>query len=105
MKLFAIFIILMLLAGTAGAWEVKNGTATLTEDELINVIATAQKAGGALTEGLYAKTLYESNVLTYSTYWSAIQRDNELIAIYNAMIQEHFNTTMYAKMKVLEYSI
>jgi len=99
-------LIVMMLIAPACAWTIQNGTVqNMTETELLNVVATCINAGAATDSGVVAKTLYDMGGVSYAKYHEVMMSNNMNIALYNAMMEDHFNKTICAQWKYPEYAI
>lgn len=97
--------ILLLLIAPACAWEFHNGTANLTESELLDVILTARAAGAGDTNAVFSKVLYNTHNIQYGDLWTYTRDSNQVIRAYNVLLEDHFNSSVVAEWKLTEYAI
>lgn len=99
-------LIIALLIAPVTAWEIQNGNVTnMTENELFEFQDISHSSGIAWSLGQSASDMYSKGLVSYTSFYSAIETSNKAIRKYNKMIEAHFNDTVYEELRIMEYSI
>ena len=98
-------LIIALLVAPATAWEIQNRTVNMTENELFEFQDISHSAGIAWSLGQSASEMYAKRLVSYGSFYAAIETSNKAIRKYNKMIETHFNDTVYEELRIMEYSI
>lgn len=99
-------IICLLLMAQASAWEIQDGMVkNMSEEELLDLRELAQAAGTATATGIFATELYHQRILDFGEFNSYIRDSNLVIRMFNAMLEDHFNRSVCAELKLTEFSL
>jgi hypothetical protein len=97
-NLIGIISLMVLLVSPSMAWP-------NTTDEIILCMEISKGAGAAEAHGMFADNAYHSGLLPYADYYQTITTSNEMIRLYNQMLEENFNSSVFNRMKMTEFNV